>query len=286
MKKITRMLAALAAVATMTVSAVPVCAEAVRYNEAEDENTYITLSDDKKAEIKMINDIKNCITECITENNLKAQFGRILLDRYGKQKFIVNYYYTNTEVKPLIERYLTERGLDLDKVEFNCAGTEHTDSSEMITDVYEKAALFDEFFNDNDLPVSYCVDYDYNSVWANDEWDITDIKPVSISISIESMDDQIQTDTRKAITMFADEHNIDMHGVHIAQYLGNSNISDSDLGDVNGDGTLNIRDCAEIAKFAAQGKTDSLPDTADYNKDGKKNVRDGAAIAKELAKVK
>ena len=53
MKKVTRMLAALAAVTTMTVSAVPVCAEAVRYNEAEDENTYITLSDDKKAEIKI-----------------------------------------------------------------------------------------------------------------------------------------------------------------------------------------------------------------------------------------
>ena len=286
MKKVTRMLAALAAVATMTVSAVTVNAEVVRYNETEDENTYITLSDDKKAEIKMISDIKNCITECITENNLKAQFGRILLDRYGKQKFIVNYYYTNTEVKPLIERYLTERGLDLDKVEFNCAGTEHTDSSEMITDVYEKAALFDEFFNDNDLSVSYCVNYDYNSVWANAEWDITDIKPVSISISIESMDDQIQTDTRKAITMFADEHNIDMQDVHISQYIGNSNASGNDLGDANGDGTLNIRDCAEIAKFAAQGKADSLPDTADYNKDGKKNVRDSAAIAKGLAKVK
>ena len=64
--------------------------------------------------------------------------------------------------------------------------------------------------------------------------------------------------------------------------LENTNL----FGDANGDGTLNIRDCAEIAKFAAQGKTDSLPDTADYNKDGKKNVRDSAAIAKELAKVK
>ena len=54
-------------------------------------------------------------------------------------------------------------------------------------------------------------------------------------------------------------------------------------GDANGDGTLNIRDCAKIAQFAAQGKTDSLPNTADYNKDGNKNVRDAAAISKDLA---
>ena len=56
-----------------------------------------------------------------------------------------------------------------------------------------------------------------------------------------------------------------------------------DMGDANGDGKVNVRDCAYIAKMLAKGK--GLPDKADYNLDGKKNVRDAAAIAKSLAEI-
>ena len=54
-------------------------------------------------------------------------------------------------------------------------------------------------------------------------------------------------------------------------------------GDANGDGKLNVRDAAFIAKSLAQGKADELPPEADFNGDGKINVRDAAAIAKFLA---
>ena len=55
----------------------------------------------------------------------------------------------------------------------------------------------------------------------------------------------------------------------------------SDTGDANGDGKVNVRDCAYIAKMLAKGK--SLPAKADYNLDGKKNVRDAAALANDIA---
>lgn len=55
-----------------------------------------------------------------------------------------------------------------------------------------------------------------------------------------------------------------------------------DQGDANGDGIMNIRDAAFIAKMLAQGKADQLPESADYNGDGKVNIRDAAAIAKFL----
>ena len=58
------------------------------------------------------------------------------------------------------------------------------------------------------------------------------------------------------------------------------------IGDANGDGVLNVRDAAYIAKTLAQGKGDELPSAADFNKDGKVNVRDAAAIAKHLASAK
>ncbi|MGN1481962.1 leucine-rich repeat protein, partial [Porcipelethomonas sp.] len=55
------------------------------------------------------------------------------------------------------------------------------------------------------------------------------------------------------------------------------------LGDANGDGVMNVRDAAFIAKMLAQGKNSELPMTADYNGDGVVNVRDAASIARTLA---
>lgn len=55
-------------------------------------------------------------------------------------------------------------------------------------------------------------------------------------------------------------------------------------GDANGDGKLNVRDCAFIANALAKGQGSTLPLAADFNEDGKTNVRDAAAIASYLAK--
>lgn len=62
--------------------------------------------------------------------------------------------------------------------------------------------------------------------------------------------------------------------------------SDSVIGDANGDGKVNVRDAAYIAKMLATGQGSKLPASADFNGDGKVNVRDAAAIAKYLAQKK
>lgn len=64
--------------------------------------------------------------------------------------------------------------------------------------------------------------------------------------------------------------------------VGGGNTIPTILGDANGDGVLNVRDAAYIAKFSAQGRTAELPMNADFNSDGKVNIRDAAAIAKHL----
>ncbi len=67
---------------------------------------------------------------------------------------------------------------------------------------------------------------------------------------------------------------------------GEINITGEITGDANGDGKLNVRDCATIASALANSLTDTLDDRADFNSDGKVNVRDAAAIANYLANKK
>ena len=65
--------------------------------------------------------------------------------------------------------------------------------------------------------------------------------------------------------------------------VGTFSVSADLLGDANGDGVMNVRDCAMIARKLAEDKADELsPETADYNGDGIINVRDAAAIAGAL----
>lgn len=54
-------------------------------------------------------------------------------------------------------------------------------------------------------------------------------------------------------------------------------------GDANLDNTVNIRDCAYIARQLAMGKGSELPGNADYNLDGKENVSDAANLARALS---
>ena len=58
-----------------------------------------------------------------------------------------------------------------------------------------------------------------------------------------------------------------------------------DLGDVNGDGKLNIRDATLIQKYLAKLETltEAQLKAADYNKDTKVNIKDATAIQKKLA---
>ncbi len=61
--------------------------------------------------------------------------------------------------------------------------------------------------------------------------------------------------------------------------------SETNIGDANGDGKLDVRDAAYIARMLAGGQGDEIPLTADFNGDGQVNVRDAAAIARFLAKA-
>ena len=55
------------------------------------------------------------------------------------------------------------------------------------------------------------------------------------------------------------------------------------LGDADGNKKLDVRDAAMIAQYVAAGKASRLPECADYNGDGVVNVRDAAAIARRLS---
>ena len=54
-------------------------------------------------------------------------------------------------------------------------------------------------------------------------------------------------------------------------------------GDADGNKKLDVRDAAMIAQYVAAGKASRLPECADYNGDGVVNVRDAAAVARRLS---
>ena len=65
--------------------------------------------------------------------------------------------------------------------------------------------------------------------------------------------------------------------------LSMGNVSAALSGDANGDGKLDVRDVAYIAKMVAKGETGQPYSAADYNRDGKVDIRDAAAIARKNA---
>ena len=81
------------------------------------------------------------------------------------------------------------------------------------------------------------------------------------------------------------------HGTILIEQVGGAvkpSTGDYEIGDVNMDGKLNIRDATLIQKSAA--KMETLDDIqsllADYNGDGKVNVKDATAIQKFIAGIK
>ncbi len=60
-------------------------------------------------------------------------------------------------------------------------------------------------------------------------------------------------------------------------------VTETEWGDANEDGVLNVRDAAYIARMLAYGLVEKLPATADANLDSKINVRDAAWIAFTLS---
>ncbi|HJI50331.1 MAG TPA: dockerin type I repeat-containing protein, partial [Oscillospiraceae bacterium] len=55
------------------------------------------------------------------------------------------------------------------------------------------------------------------------------------------------------------------------------------MGDVNGDGIVNVKDASAIQKYAAEMTVELNLKLADYNKDGYVNVKDATDIQKTTA---
>ena len=72
---------------------------------------------------------------------------------------------------------------------------------------------------------------------------------------------------------------------HFSYYVVTTATAEFELGDVNGDGKLNIRDATAIQKHLAKIATlsDEVLPVADYNADGKVNVKDATTIQKKIA---
>lgn len=68
-----------------------------------------------------------------------------IYDDYYRIKLIVIYHYTNTNVKPAIEKFIKDNNYDSKNVSFQAIGNDGYDTSDKITDLYEMAELIESF---------------------------------------------------------------------------------------------------------------------------------------------
>ena len=192
-----------------------------------------------------------------------------IIDENGDWRVMVVYNYTHTDVRPAIEKFMKDNGLDLGRVIFNAVGKEHTDG-EIITDSLEIYTLIRDYVFDNDLNI-WDIKFSYHEYIS--------LGKSKITIAVYSMHPECE----QYISNYVKEKGIDESLVRYAWLDALPDNEITVLGDANSDGVKNVRDCAFIANALSKGVAERLPDTADYNKDGKKNVRDAAAISKDLA---
>ena len=222
------------------------------------------------------------INSCLKENGCKSSvknkdvYNKVEDSRYTGETLFYMEYEDNSKENVIKTFLVLAKTYDMkmirggsystyDYYEYDPSVEKMNNEVEMGIELDKVSAMIQNFITKNNLSADTYIDSD---------------TPEEVTVNV--YDWQKEKETVEPIKEFMAKNNIDESCVVFMVFEGQEPL----LGDANGDGTLNIRDCAEIAKFAAQGKTDSLPDTADYNNDGKKNVRDGAAISKELAKVK
>ena len=268
MKKVTRILAALAAVTTLTVSAVPIV-----YANEMDENAFETVDKARKiADLSEISDVILFYHDGDIANYTVTDF----LDVSTVTDHVIVYiksvgtYEEQQVLAEKLRKYLKEQNVDESKVEILLPNEIPAGRCGELTETI--LIPINEFISEKNISASVSL----QSV-ESDNGELKDVVMINI-YRLSNYGDAEESEVN-TIKEFMAKNNIDESCVVFMIFEGQEPI----LGDANGDGTLNIRDCAEIAKFTAQGKTDSLPDTTDYNKDGKKNVRDAAAISKDLA---
>ncbi len=219
---------------------------------------------EKIAKERPYNDLVEPLVEFVYENCYsKARVIENMTDENGNSYCMVNYYYTDTDVKPAVEAFLKKNGYDSSKVVFNAVG-EHIANEKKITDPFEAFAILWKYVADNNLD------------WAVNMGSF-DHSKITVSVYEDKIEDAKAVVEKNNI----DDDLIEWNLWGVRHYTTND--TSSDLGDANDDGKTNVRDCACIANALANGKADSLPDQADYNQDTHKNVRDAAAISNDLA---
>ena len=247
MKKITRMLAALAAVATMTVSAcaLPVNAEETCWGYSNGE-----ISDAEYQDYVSNLNISN------NENKLIEMYREWLESEFAEAKLIHVYY----GMHDMFFELAYPNNNRIVQMGFFMGLTAETPITASADDM-------NRFLSENALK---------GKVGVSTEC-------MQVSLSFEPNDsNRTYDDTIRTYLELSEKFNLKPELVLYNEKIIISNL----LGDANGDGTLNIRDCAMISRSLINGTADDLPDTADYNKDGIKNIRDGAAIAKVIAQNK
>ena len=210
-------------------------------------------------------DLSIPLSNFLYENCSKARLIENITNENGNLCCMVVYYYTDTDVKPMVENFLKENGYEVSRVSFYAAG-EKDYKGEKINDPIEAFGILWKYWYDNkpNWIVNYSLSY-----------------PDKVVIKV----DEDKTDDVVAVL---NEKNIDNSVIKWSlQGTFNSKIDfrtfTPNLGDANDDGKTNVRDCACIANALANGEAESLPYQADYNEDTRKNVRDAAAISNDLA---
>lgn len=202
------------------------------------------------------------LKEYLLENYPSARLIENMTDENGSRCCMVVYYYTDADVKPMVENFLKENGYDASRVSFYAAG-EKDYKGEKISDPTEAFGILLKYKNEN-----------------NSSWVVNNSRAYPDKVSIRVDEDKV--DEVKAVL---EEKNIDENIIRwTLQGVKYKNMRKMLLlGDANDDGNANVRDCACIANALAKGEAESLPDNADYNQDTMKNVRDAASLSKDLA---
>ncbi|MGN1481059.1 dockerin type I domain-containing protein [Porcipelethomonas sp.] len=240
------------------------------YGDYEEETVYKTGVIDIKGNIivEPYNNItENGIKVCSTRSSLTPYaLKTVLLDKYGVQVCkLVN-------GKP---KYMT---ITSDDVLNDFAKVNGYDIAHKEGNLYyvEKDGLSGVVSEDNEVlvPVEYFEVLSFNPSEINFKYVRPELQGI-LENEFSSKSNEISDGSKLVYVKTLDGK--------VGVYKLSESESDDVLGDSNGDGIVNVRDAAFIARKLAERKADELPASADFNEDGKVNVRDAAAIAKFLA---
>ena len=286
MKKVTRMLAALAAVATMTVSAVTVNAEAdllsLYYEAGTDE--YVDCCKDM-TKVPYEEKLGALLNTGIDQKWHSVYYAPCRNDETFKDDKISDIKYGNAN-EYMIEIDDPNNATEKDyrrfigiKIYFNNL-FDMDGKGGMLSNSIEN---INSFLKEN----GYDAKVELNSL--NEDWIdrlyITYGEDVNTKEMVDILYSLYQEFDLEPFT-YGTYGSIVIAGASLSDWEPGDLIYYDTLGDANNDNELNVRDCSFIANVIANGKGAELPDSADYNKDGNKNIRDAALIARELAEKK